>query len=196
MRNRDEGKRQKIKQKALEMIVQNGLDAFSIQKLAKAVSVSPATIYIYFRDKEDLILQLYIEEGDRMMLETLKGFDPNMSFGEGLRIQWTNRSRYCIRRKDSMIFLEQIRHSSLQAQASVLVNEEFKHTMGIFVGNAIKRGELRPVSIEVFWSIAFAPLYNLVRFHERGISLEGKKFVFSKEVMLETLAIVLKGLKP
>jgi len=178
------------------MIVKNGLDAFSVQKLAKAVGISPATIYIYFKDKEDLILNIYQEESDRMMEETLKGFDAEMSFKEGLRIQWINRSNYCIQEKDKMIFLEQIRHSSLHQRAAVLVDSQFKDKMGHFVNNAIKRGELRSVSVEVFWSIAFAPLYNLVRFHERGMSLSGKKFVFSEEVMLETLKIVLKGLHP
>src|SRR5690606_32816984 len=113
MRNRDENKRQRIKQQALGMIVKNGLDAFSVQKLAKAVGISPATIYIYFKDKEDLILNIYQEESDRMMEESLKGFDAEMSFKEGLRIQWINRSNYCIQEKDKMIFLEQIRHSSL-----------------------------------------------------------------------------------
>jgi len=196
MRNRDENKRQRIKQQALGMIVKNGLDAFSVQKLAKAVGISPATIYIYFKDKEDLILNIYQEESDRMMEETLKGFDAEMSFKEGLRIQWINRSNYCIQEKDKMIFLEQIRHSSLHQRAAVLVDSQFKDKMGHFVNNAIKRGELRSVSVEVFWSIAFAPLYNLVRFHERGMSLSGKKFVFSEEVMLETLKIVLKGLHP
>ncbi|GAA4806351.1 hypothetical protein GCM10023231_39460 [Olivibacter ginsenosidimutans] len=196
MRNRDENKIERIKQSALEMIVKNGLDAFSIQKLAKTVSVSPATIYIYFRDKEDLILQLYHEVGENMMRETLKGFNPEMHFGEGLRVQWTNRSKYCIQHKNEMIFLEQIRHSSLHEQASAMVNEQFQLAMGEFVRNAISRTEMRPVATEVFWSIAFAPLYNLIRFHERGSSLGRKKFVFSEKIMLETLEIVLKGLKP
>ena len=42
------------------MFVKGGFNGFSMQKLAKAANVSPATIYIYFKDKEDLIQQLYI----------------------------------------------------------------------------------------------------------------------------------------
>jgi AcrR family transcriptional regulator len=51
MRARDENKEQNICRKAMEMIVQDGLDGLSMQKLAKAAGVSPATIYIYFKDR-------------------------------------------------------------------------------------------------------------------------------------------------
>ena len=196
MRNRDENKITTIKEKALEMVVKEGFDDFSMQKLAKKANVSPATIYIYFKDKEDLILQLYKEENEKMAEETLKNFHPDMSFSEGLKVQWINRSRYCIENKVQMVFLEQIRHSSLQKKASDLVNSKFMTVMQQFVGNAIKNGELIKVPVEVFWSVAFAPLYTLVRFHGAGTSIGGHQFTFSEEIMLKTLEIVLKGLKP
>jgi TetR/AcrR family transcriptional regulator, multidrug resistance operon repressor len=96
MRTRDENKEAAIRQKALEMIVKHGFDGFSMQKLARAASVSPATIYIYFKDREDLLLQLCQEVSQKMMDATLKDFDPAMSFSEGLKLQWINRARYCM----------------------------------------------------------------------------------------------------
>lgn len=178
------------------MIVSGGLDGFGMQKLARAAKLSPATIYIYFKDKEDLILQLYREESEKMANETLRNFDPSMSFSDGLRVQWMNRSKYCMENQNEMVFLEQIRHSSLHEKATMFTNDVFKNTMQEFVVNAIKREELVKISVEVFWSIAFAPLYNLVRFHQIGQSIGGRKFTFSEKIMMETLAIVLKGLKP
>ena len=59
MRTRDENKEAAIRTKALEMIVKVGLDGLSMQKLAKSANVSPATIYIYFKDREDLILKAH-----------------------------------------------------------------------------------------------------------------------------------------
>lgn len=196
MRNRDENKATAIKEKALEMVVKEGFDGFSMQKLAKKVKVSPATIYIYFKDKEDLILQLYKEENEKMAEETLRNFRPDMSFSEGLKVQWINRSRYCMENKAQMVFLEQIRHSSLQKKASTLLSSEFRAIMQDFVTNAIKNKQLIKVPVEVFWSVAFAPLYTLVRFHGTGTSIGGREFTFSEEIIFKTLEIVLKGLKP
>ncbi|HXO77347.1 MAG TPA: helix-turn-helix domain-containing protein, partial [Puia sp.] len=59
MRVRDESKVEAIYQQALKMIVEEGFDGLSMQKLARAAGVSPATIYIYFKDRDDLLLQLH-----------------------------------------------------------------------------------------------------------------------------------------
>src|SRR5450432_1055936 len=111
MRTRDENKERSIREKALQMIVKEGLKGFSMQKLARAAGVSPATIYIYFKNKEDLVLQLCREAGEKMVDITLKNFEPSMSFSEGLRVQWINRVKYCMKYPEQMDFLEQLRHS-------------------------------------------------------------------------------------
>jgi hypothetical protein len=77
-----------------------------------------------------------------------------------------------------------------------MMSDKFKNAMDIFVKNAIKRKELVNVPLEVYWSVAFAPLYNLVKFHMTGKSLGGNKFVLSDKIMKNTFDLVLKALKP
>jgi len=196
MRIRDEQKEKAIREKALKMIVKDGIEGFSMQKLAKAANVSPGTLYIYFKDKEDLILQLCKEAGEKMAAITLKGFDPSMSFAEGLKVQWINRAKYCLKYPEQVHFIEQMRHTALQDKVMDIMSERFKKTMEVFVNNAIKRKELVKVSVEVYWSIAFAPLYNLVKFHMVGKSIGGNKFILSDKIMRETFELVLKALTP
>lgn len=196
MRIRDEHKEYAIREHALKMIVKEGFDGLSMHKLARAAGVSPATIYIYFKDREDLILQLCKEENQKMTEATFQNFDPQMSFSEGLRIQWINRSRYFLQYPDSMRFLEQIRHSPLYEKSQQLTGDGFKKTMHEFVKNAIDKKELVKVPLELFWSVAFAPLYNLIKFHLTGRSVGGNKFQLTEPLMMETLSLVLKALKP
>ncbi|MEO5591631.1 MAG: TetR/AcrR family transcriptional regulator [Chitinophagaceae bacterium] len=196
MRTRDDNKIQAIRQKAVDLIVRQGFDGFSMQKLAKAASVSPATLYIYYKDREDLIMQLWADAFRDMAEATLKNFNPNMSFSEGLRVQWMNRAKFCMKHPQQMTFMEQLRHSPLQEKALCMIRGSFKDTMTAFVLNAIKRNELVKVQIEVYWSIAFAPMYNLVKFHLEGTSIGGKKFTLTEKVMNEALALVIKALTP
>jgi hypothetical protein len=67
-----------------------------------------------------------------------------------------------------------------------------------FVHNAIKRKEVVKLPVEVYWSIAFAPLYQLVKLHMTGRGLKGgtEKFVLDEKTMNQTLELVLKALKP
>ena len=55
MRSRDSVKVDLVKQKAIELLVRSGVEGFSVNKLAKACGISVATLYIYYRDKDDLI---------------------------------------------------------------------------------------------------------------------------------------------
>src|SRR6476469_2055020 len=196
MRARDGHKEKSIRETALKMIVREGIEGFSIQKLAKAANVSPATIYIYFKNKEDLILQLSWEAGEKMAEITLKNFDPSMSFAEGLKTQWIGRAKYCLKYPEQVHFIEQIRHSPLQDKLTTMMSEKFKNAMDLFVTSAIRKKELVKVPVEVYWSIAFAPLYNLVKFHMAGKSIGGNKFILSDKIMRETFELVLKALRP
>src|SRR5688572_30178720 len=197
MRTRDENKTQALREKALEMIVKEGFDGLSMQKLAKAAGVSPATIYIYYKDRDDLILQLWVEETERMFDATLVGFDPTMSFDAGLKIQWLNRARFCIENPISADFLEQLKHSPYHLAALKKINPRFMEAMKEFAHNAIKRNELIKLPLEVYWSVAFAPLYSLVKFHMTGRGLRGtEKFVLDDKIMNQALNLVLKALKP
>jgi TetR/AcrR family transcriptional regulator, multidrug resistance operon repressor len=196
MRIRDENKEQIVKQKALELLVSQGFEGFSMQKLARAANVSPATLYIYYKDKEDLIVSIGREIGEKLNQEIFKDFDPNLPFAEGLRIQWRNRANFMISHKLEMDFYEQIKNSTFREAISENVVSEFKEKMSLFGKNAIQRGELNPMPIEVFWSVAFAPLYNLIRFDSDGKSIGGNPFALSEEIMWQTFDLVLKALKP
>jgi AcrR family transcriptional regulator len=179
------------------MIVREGFDGLSMQKLARAAGVSPATIYIYFEDREDLIVRLYAEEMDKMARATLEDFDPGMPFDRGLKLQWVNRARYFLKHPAQMHFLEQIKFSPLYDRATKATDGAFVETMRAFVANAIRRGELIRIPVEVYWSIAFAPLYNLVKYHMHRRGLPGTgRFTLDEKTLACTLALVLKALTP
>jgi TetR/AcrR family transcriptional repressor of multidrug resistance operon len=197
MRTRDPRKEKAIYDQAMAMIVKHGFDGFSMHKLARAARVSPATIYIYFQDREDLILKLYTKISAKVFAATLEDFDPAMPFDQGLKIQWINRVRYFLAHPLEMHFMEQIRFSPLHERAFQAVGGKFHETMKAFVCNAIQRKQLVKAPVEVFWSIAFAPLYQLVKFHIQGKGLPGSgPFTLDEKTMQATLNLVLKALKP
>lgn len=62
----EDAARQAILAAARKIIVKSGLDSLSMRGLAKQVGCSPATIYKYFENKED-ILEAIRQEGWRLM---------------------------------------------------------------------------------------------------------------------------------
>lgn len=194
MRTRDESKEQAIKEKALEIIVKDGFDGLSMQQLAKAANVSPATIYLYYKNREDLLNQLFIGTEKLFAEVILKDFDPEMEFEEGMWQQWKNRFEYSINYPHNFCFMEQFRNSPLIHHKDIK-ESSFKKAMTLFFNNAIKRNEMIELPVEVFWSIAYAPLYTLIRFHQSNKSMMGSKFVFDEKKMKQAFQVVMKALK-
>lgn len=196
MRTQDEQKKALVKEKALELLVKHGFEGFSMQKLAKAARISPATLYIYYADKEDLIRTLGIELSSRFAESTLAGFDGKMSLREGLKKQWQNRMKYLLTHPMEANAWEVIRHSPVGLEVANFATSKISPVMAEFAHNAIRNKELREMPLEVYWSITYGPLYTLLKFHLDGRSFGLKPFVFSEQIMNDTLELVLKALKP
>lgn len=196
MRLRDEQKEQLVRTKALELLVEEGFNGFSMHKLAKAANVSPATLYIYFQNKEDLIMQLGIEVGQKIHEVTFEDFNFEESFEDGLWKQWKNRTKYVLENPIAAAFIEQFRNSPYKKKLEPAYFQVFRNNMKKFVENAIQKGELVALPREVFWTLAFAPLYQLIHFAQDGHNMAGEPFVLTEEIMRTTFNQVIKSLKP
>lgn len=197
MRTRDTDKEKLVIEKAIEQIVQDGFQGFSMNKLAKACNISVATLYIYYQDKDDLIKNIGSEIGSNFFSRTIKDFSPSMSFAEGLWKQWENRAAFAVEFPTEVACFEVIKHSP-HGESILAVGQLslFKEYMTEFFENAVRNKELIPLPMDVFWSVAYGPLYALLRFHREGKSLGGKPFTLTKEIMEEAFKITLKGLRP
>lgn len=196
MRTRNADKEELVKKKAIELLVSEGFEGFSMNKLAKACGISVATLYIYYADKDDLIKQVGTEIGHEFFGGALKGFSPDMSFAEGLRLQWNNRLAFA---KDNLLHMQcwdAIRHSPHSEYVLKESNGGFREILAQFKKNAIDRGELVALPMEVFWSIAYGPLYTLMRFQAEGKSIGGKPFSLTDEVKEAAFSAVIRALTP
>lgn len=204
MRPPDPQKERSIRRKAIEMVARQGLDGFSMQRLARAARMSPSTLYVYFQDRDDLLFQLFKSEMTLLTAQLVEGFDPEMSLAEGLKVQWRNRIRYSLQYPQESDFLEHIRYSPYHARFTARMSLEHFVPMRRFVMAAIERGELMRMPIEVYWSFAFAPLYQLIKFHRTGFGFPHKPpgspprapFVLTDEMLDLAVGIVVRGLRP
>jgi len=66
MRRRQEHEKQELRQAILtaagQLFLEQGYDHFSMRKVAERIGYSPTTLYIYFRDKDDLLFTI-VDEG-------------------------------------------------------------------------------------------------------------------------------------
>ncbi|HTP69847.1 MAG TPA: TetR/AcrR family transcriptional regulator [Dongiaceae bacterium] len=80
--------RQEILDAASELFVKEGYDHLSMRRIAEKIEYSPTTIYLYFRDKAELLEQVCLETFSRLThvlarIQELPG-DPNERLKRGL----------------------------------------------------------------------------------------------------------------
>lgn len=195
MRPRDENKVIQLKQKAIEMIVGDGIEGFGVNKLAKAAGVAPGTIYIYFKDKEDLLLTLCEEVSHRILESSLKGLEPDMPFEKGMQLQWQNRYIFSRKHPEEVAFIEKVRYTSAYESIEEKLTARYGKLLLAFLQKAMTDKQLAEMPFEMYWSLAFAPLYQLISFG-RQHARHKRKFALTDEVLHHALTHVLRGLRP
>jgi TetR/AcrR family transcriptional regulator, multidrug resistance operon repressor len=198
MRIRDVDKEKLVKTTAMAQIVAEGFQGFSMNKLAKACSISVGTLYIYYKDKDDLIQKIGAEIALKFFTGTVNNFSPTMSFEEGLWKQWENRAAFTMKYPREVAFFEIVKHSPHGHTILESIKEfaDFRTIMKEFVDNGLQKKELTPMTFEVFWAVAYGPLYTLLNLHTEGKSIGGKPFKLTNEMMKEAFKATIKALKP
>ncbi|WP_447641516.1 MULTISPECIES: TetR/AcrR family transcriptional regulator [Chitinophagaceae] len=195
MRTRNIEKEQLVKEKTVELIVKDGFEGFSINKLAKMCGISVATLYIYYKSKNDLLIQVATEYLTRWNSLMLDGLNPNLPFESGMRLLWRNRVRFYRESPEGLQFFEQMRNSSYQLEVFAPMMKDFKTTMSKFLKNAQKNDELvDTLTPEIFFTMAFAPLHNLFRFDYVGKGLGGTPFKLTDKIIWRTFDLVMRAL--
>lgn len=78
MRIKDDKKIESIKLAAIKLIQELGFHGSSVSKIAKEAGVSPATIYIYYDNKEDMLREIYLELKKNMFTYIFKNITNDM----------------------------------------------------------------------------------------------------------------------
>jgi TetR/AcrR family transcriptional repressor of multidrug resistance operon len=168
MRHKDDKKNQAICDAAIELITIHGFAETSMSKIAKAAKVSPATIYVYFENKETLLNKTYLFVKQEMGGELLKGVHQNLSVKQAFELIWQNYYQYAMTNPVRFAFTEQFANSPMVDR---LCKEEglsyFQPLLDLF-DRGKKEKVFKDISLEVFTAFTFAPLTGLIKGHLSG----------------------------
>ena len=94
MRVKDEVKQKALFEATIKVVNQIGFASSSVSKIAQEAGISPATIYVYTRNKEDLLVSTYVEIKRNLGHALLKDFDDSLPIRDILKKVWFNGFEY------------------------------------------------------------------------------------------------------
>ena len=107
MRKRDDDKERRIKEAVISLILQEGFHGASISKIAKIAGVSPATVYVYFENKEDMLQDIYREYSEDIYGYLLSGINREMGGRQLVEVLVKSYYGYIVENREIFSFVEQ-----------------------------------------------------------------------------------------
>jgi len=160
MRKRDDGKEQRIKNAVISLILQDGLTGASIAKIAKEAAVSPATVYIYYNNKEDMLQDIYSECSEQVYEHLVECIEPEMSGAELLATLMRSYYQYILDNEDIFSFVEQF--SNCPALARNCAAKRGICQLFALIADLKQRHVIKNYSDENLAAFIFAPIKVIV----------------------------------
>ena len=138
-----------------------GFVASSVSKIAKRANVSPATLYIYYKNKEDLLISTYVEIKKKLSTAMLKNFDESKPFRDILFKVWLNSFEFIKKNRSLYQYSEQFSNSPFTDLVNHDDLEEHFEPLFKVLQKGIDQKVIKDVPFEILTAFIFYPVMNL-----------------------------------
>ncbi len=111
MKPRDDKKADDIYKATLSLVKAKGLAGITMGEIAREANIATGTLYIYFKNKSELINSLFTVCRNASAAVYFKNFETSMPFKTGFKTIWYNLLNYRIKRFEEAVFIDQCYHS-------------------------------------------------------------------------------------
>lgn len=166
MRSQLKDKERRVLEATLELVNNSGFHAASMSKIAKLAQVAPATIYLYFENKQDLVNKLYLYVKAEMANDAFQNYTQEMSVAEGFKLIWYNIANYKRTHIKEAMFLS-------ICDISPMIDEDSRETGLSYLQPLVDlciRGQkervLKDYSLYLIYAFSVNPLSYLISKHQ------------------------------
>ena len=161
-------KRNALIKATIELVNNNGFHATPMSKIAKMANVSPATIYLYFENKQDLVNKTYIQVKAIYTDYAFKTYNESMSVKKGFEIIWRRIADFKLIECENAMFLAQCDNTPMIDEQSR--QEGIKHLQPLLDlwARGKKEGIIQPMSDYLLYAYSINPLSFLMMSEKRG----------------------------
>ncbi|GAF02322.1 TetR/AcrR family transcriptional regulator [Saccharicrinis fermentans] len=182
-------KQRALLEATLNLINNGGIQEASMAKIAKLARVSPATIYLYFENKRDLVNKLYLEVKGSFTEKAFEGYEVKNPVKKSFEQIWFNMAAFKLRHKEKASFLSQCDNIPLIDEQTR--QEGLKHLQPLFDLwlRGQKEGIIKSFSPHLLYAYTIYPMAFLMNAQCRGT------FQINKKVLQEAFQAAWDSIK-
>lgn len=161
MRIRDEGKQEALFNATVKVVNTIGFAASSVAKIAREAGVSPATLYIYYKNKDDLLVSTYIRIKREFVGSALTETRENMPVRDFMKKVWFNMFAYISKHADYFQYTEQFGQSPYSDLINAEDVEKYFEPIQSIVKKGIEQKILKDVHFDILGAFTVYPILAL-----------------------------------
>lgn len=161
MRYKDEAKQDAIIKATVKLVNQVGFVSSSVSKIAKEANVSPATIYVYYQNKEDLLVSTYVNIKQKLSEAILEDFDESLPIKDIMRTFWFKAFAFISQYPDEFQYTEQFANSPISSLVNKSEVEKYFEPMIEVIQKGIQAKVIKDVPFEILQIFIFYPIMLL-----------------------------------
>jgi AcrR family transcriptional regulator len=161
MRTKDEEKKAALFEATVKTVNEVGFVAASVLKIAKVAGVSPATLYIYHKNKEALLVSTYLKSKKDFSRVMLKNFDAGLPIRDILKNLWLTVSDYIAQHQAYFRFTEQFANSPYRTLVDQEMVEQYFTPIIEVLQRGIEQKIIKNVELDVLVAFLLYPLLAL-----------------------------------
>lgn len=155
MRVKDEIKQEALFEATVKLVNEIGFVSSSVAKIAKEANISPATLYVYYHNKEDLLVSTYLKIKQNISEAILENFDESMPIRDILKNVWFNIFRYTSKHPDYFQFAEQFANSPYSELVDKKeIEKYFEPIFNVFI-RGIEQKIIKNVDFDILGTFMF-----------------------------------------
>ena len=162
-------KRSALVDATIALVNNNGFHAAPMSKIAKMANVSPATIYLYFENKQDLVNRVYLEVKEKYTEYAFETYTAQMDIQQGFELIWHRIANFKLKQTKEALFLAQCDNTPMIDEPSR--NEGIKHLQPLL--DLWERGKhqgiIKPISPYLLYAYTINPISFLMVMQQRGV---------------------------
>lgn len=164
MRVKDENKNDAIFAATIDLLNEVGFAGISMSKIAKRANVSSSTIYVYFKNKDDMLRKTYIYV-KKTLLGAFDGiFDDSLSIKEAIELFMRRYLQFFVENKAYFLFCEQFDASPLLIKYDLAtLNKEMMSVFHVLFNAGKQKGLLKNMDTALLIAYCFYPIAYLAK---------------------------------
>jgi AcrR family transcriptional regulator len=158
MRTKDDEKKEALFEATVKLVNEIGFASSSVSKIAREAGVSPATIYVYYKNKEDLLVSTYIEIKLNLSKAILHNFNDTLPIRDILRNVWFNTFEYISNNLEYYQFIEQFSNSPYSSLVNKKEVEQYFDPLIKVLQSGIEQKIIKNVNFDILGAFMFYPI--------------------------------------